>query len=231
MKTLAIIPARGGSKGVPRKNIRLLAGKPLIAYSIEEALKAPNVDRVCVTTEDAEIAEKAMQYGAEVLLRPEHLAQDETPTRDVLWFHVQELEREGYIPDAVLTLQPTSPLRTATHIKQAIELFASSADADSLVSCVEVPHNFHPMSVMKLNTAGFLVPFIDQKEVLLRRQDKSAVFARNGAAIYLTRTEKLREFVFGGRLLPYMMPEQESLDIDSLEDFKRAEMVIAGSEF
>tara|TARA_E500000318_G_scaffold108316_2_gene118965 strand:- start:414 stop:1109 length:696 start_codon:yes stop_codon:yes gene_type:complete len=226
MKTISIIPARGGSKGVPRKNIRELAGKPLIAYSIEEALKVKKLDRVCVSTEDAEIAEVAIEYGAEVLKRPVSLAGDYTQTREVLWFHIKELAQSGYHPDAVMTLQPTSPMRTARNIEEALVLFSRMPDADSLVSCVEVPHNFHPLSVMKTDEEGYLLPYFDQLDGPLRRQNKSVVLARNGAALYLTRTPKLADFVFGGKLVPYMMKEDESVDIDSEADFERAEKLL-----
>src|ERR1700754_4353235 len=118
MKLLAIIPARGGSKGVPRKNIRPLAGRPLIAYSIVAAQQSKAVDRLLVSTDDAEIADVSRTLGAEVHLRPAALAMDDTPTRDVLEWVVTELAAEGYGCDAVLTLQPTSPARTSKHIDE-----------------------------------------------------------------------------------------------------------------
>jgi CMP-N,N'-diacetyllegionaminic acid synthase len=225
MRLLAIIPARGGSKGVPRKNIRPLSGRPLIDYSIAAAKGSRAVDRVAVSTDDAEIAEISRSLGAEVIMRPAALAADDTPTRDVLENVVTELAREAYRPDAVVTLQPTSPLRLARHIDEAAALFAGDSNADSLVSCVSVPHIFHPRSVMRTDDAGYLVPFIDEK-FPTRRQDKEPVFARNGAAIYITRTERLKEYVFGGNLLAYMMDEDSSLDIDTIDDFAAAERVL-----
>lgn len=229
MRILAVIPARGGSKGVPRKNVRLLAGKPLIAWSIEAARAAHALDRVVVSTEDEEIARIAREWGAEVpFLRPPELAADTSSTLDALRHAVAELERrEGYRPDAVMTLQPTSPLRTAAHIDEAAALFAADPAADSLVSFVEVPHVFHPRSVMKRDAAGYMVPYLDDPQPT-RRQDKEPVFARNGAAIYITRTQCLERFVFGGRLLAYMMDEAHSLDIDTEADLARAEAVLGG---
>ena len=146
MKTLAIIPARGGSKGVPRKNVRALAGKPLIAWTIEAALAASGLDRVIVSTEDAEIAAISREFGADVpFLRPAELAGDATTTLAVLQDLLARLETdEGYRPDAVMTLQPTSPLRTPDHINDAIALFEADPEADALVSCIQVPHIFHP---------------------------------------------------------------------------------------
>lgn len=222
MRLLAVIPARGGSKGVPRKNLRLLGGRPLIAHSIAAALEAAAVDRVVVSTEDAEIADTARAHGAEVVERPAELARDESPTLAALQHAVATLAAaDGYRPDAVLTLQPTSPLRTARHIDEAAALFAADPAADSLVSCVAVPHIFHPRSVMRRDAAGYLVPYLDQAQPT-RRQDKEPVFARNGAAVYITRTERLADFVFGGRLIAYMMDEDSSLDIDSEADLATA---------
>lgn len=225
MRLLAIIPARGGSKGIPRKNIRPLCGRPLIAYSIDAAKKATSVDRVIVSTEDDEIAAIGRALGAEVRLRPAALAADDTPTLAVLAHVVGELAGEGYRPDAVLTLQPTSPLRTARHIDEAAALFAADAQADSLVSCIETPHVFHPLSVMRRNESGYLEPYIAQPQPY-RRQDKETVFARNGAAIYITRTARLADYVFGGRLIPYPMDTESSVDIDTLEDFAVAERLL-----
>ena len=225
MRLFAIIPARGGSKGVPRKNILPLAGRPLIAYSIAAGQAARSVDRLVVSTDDAEIADVSRGFGAEVRLRPAPLAADDTPTRDVLQHVVEELAREGYRPDAVLTLQPTSPLRTARHIDEATALFAADAQADSLVSCIDVPHIFHPRSVMRKNAAGYLVPYLEDKQPS-RRQDKEPVFARNGAAIYITRTNRLKDYVFGGKLIAYMMDPNCSLDIDTVDDFVAAECAL-----
>jgi len=227
MKILAIIPARGGSKGIPRKNVCLLAGRPLIAYAIEAALAAESLDRVIVSTEDDEIAATATDLGAEVRMRPEILARDDTPTLTVLQHHIAQLAAEDYRPDAVMTLQPTSPLRAASHIDSAAELFASDSAADSLVSCVEVPHIFHPCSVMHKDDGGYLRPFMDSKSSPTRRQDKGRVFARNGAAIYITRAQRLSKYIFGGRLLAFPMAADESVDIDSEVDLVEAERLLA----
>ncbi len=171
MRLLAIIPARGGSKGIPRKNIRLLCGRPLIAYSISAAQEARSVERIIVSTDDEEIAEISQRLGAEVRLRPAELATDDAPTRPVLAHVVAELAKQSYVPDAVLTLQPTSPLRAARHIDDAAALFAADPSADSLVSCIEVPHIFHPLSVMRRNSEGYLEPFFSTPQPH-RRQDK-----------------------------------------------------------
>lgn len=225
-----MIPARGGSKGIPRKNIALLRGRPLIAYTIDAARAATSLERIVVSTDDAEIAAVSRSLGAEVVMRPAELARDETGTLLVLQHAVAELAGTGYRPDAVMTLQPTSPLRTSTHIDEAAQAFANDASADSLVSCIEVPHVFHPHSVMRRTVEGYLVPFLDLPQPG-RRQDKEPVFARNGAAIYITRTERLGELIFGGRLMPYMMSETASIDIDSLADLAAAECMLAERAF
>jgi CMP-N-acetylneuraminic acid synthetase len=225
VRLLAIIPARGGSKGIPRKNICPLGGRPLIAYSIDAARGSSAIDRTVVSTDDDEIAAISRSLGAEVRMRPAVLAQDDTPTRAVLAHVVAELEGEAYRPDAVMTLQPTSPLRTAQHIDAAAALFAADPRADSLVSCIAVPHVFHPLSVMRRTADGYLEPFLAEPQPH-RRQDKETVFARNGAAIYITRTPRLTEYVFGGRLIPFLMDAASSVDIDTLDDLRAAERLI-----
>jgi CMP-N,N'-diacetyllegionaminic acid synthase len=224
LQTLAVIPARGGSKGIPRKNILTIAGKPLIAWTIEAALKAKNITRVIVSTDDYEIAKIAKKFKAEVpFLRPEELALDNTPTKDVLCHLMKSLKKtESWVPDAVVTLQPTSPLRDFSHIEEAISLFEADSIADSLVSCIEVPHIFRPESVMRLDARGYLIPYYNMNQPL-RRQDKEVVWARNGAAIYITRQNKLDDFIFGGNLIAYPMHANVSVDIDTMEDFYEAE--------
>lgn len=217
MKILGIIPARGGSKGIPKKNIKLLNGKPLIAYTIEAAL-ASNLYRVIVSTDCEEIASISKKYSVEVIMRPAHLAEDKTPTLPVLQDVVTRLEEEF---DAVMTLQPTSPLRTSKHINEAIELFESDKEADSLVSVVEVPHNYLPEKLMSYDGK-----YLSGNSEAKRRQEVSAMYARNGAAIYITKTEKLSEYIFGGKILPYFMSKTNSFDIDDMEDWEIVERII-----
>ena len=226
MRFLGVIPARGGSKGVPGKNIRPVAGKPLIAWTIEAAKASGVLDRLVVSTDNDRIANVARQCGAEVRMRPAALAGDDTPTRPVLEHVAEELEGEGAAFDAVVTLQPTSPLRLPRHITEACVQFAADANADSLVSCVAVPHIFNPVSVMKRNWQGYLESFVGG-DAITRRQDKPEVFARNGAAVYITRRSRIGDFVFGGNLLCYPMDAKYSLDIDTLDDFTIAETALA----
>lgn len=222
MQILAVVPARGGSKGIPHKNIALLAGRPLIAYTLIAAQAAQSLDRVVISTDDAEIAAVCRGLGAEVLMRPAELADDQATTRAVLLHVVETLATVGYDPDAVMTLQPTSPLRTARHIDEAAAMFAADSQADSLVSCVQVPHIYHPYSVMRRTADGYLEAFVDSPQPT-RRQDKEPAFARNGAAVYITRTGRLSEYIFGGRLIPYIMNVEDSIDIDCPADLVVAE--------
>lgn len=223
MKTIGIVPARGGSKGVPRKNIALLNGKPLIAYTLEAAALS-SLERVIVSTEDDEIAAISESLGAEVIRRP-HLAGDTAPTLPTLQ---DALQRAGGSYDAVMTLQPTSPFRTSRHIDEALGSFALHPEADSLVSVVQVPHNMIPQSLMELGADGMLSNHIKAGNLPLRRQDKPVYFARNGAAIYITRVSRLGEYVFGGNILPYLMKKTESFDIDDMEDWVIAERLLRG---
>lgn len=220
MKIIAIIPARGGSKGLPGKNKKLLLGKPLIVYSIEAALKS-NVSTVVVSSDDDDIIKIAQGFNIKAIKRPEHLATDFTPTIEVV-HHVLDSLNESF--DAVMILQPTSPLRRAEHINNAILLFAADPDADSLVSVMKVPHKFSLESVMKQNE-NYISPVIADKMVL-RRQDKTTLWARNGAAIYITRMNRIREYIFGGKILALEMSKSDSIDIDDSEDWIMAESIL-----
>jgi CMP-N,N'-diacetyllegionaminic acid synthase len=217
MKTLGIIPARGGSKGIPKKNIKLLNGKPLIAYTLEAALSS-TIDRVVVSTDCQEIAQVAKQFGVEVIIRPSELAKDSTPTLPVLQ-HIVNNINETF--DAVVTLQPTSPLRVAKHINEAIELFKNDDMADSLVSVIEVPHNYMPEKLMDIK-GKYLVGNSEAK----RRQEINRAYARNGAAIYITKASRLDKYIFGGNILPYFMSKINSIDVDYIEDWEIVECLL-----
>lgn len=221
MKVLGVIPARGGSKGIPRKNIRLMNGVPLIHYTIKAAQESILTD-IIVSTEDEEIAEVSRRYGVPVVIRPAELAKDNTPTLPVLQ-HALDKSENDY--DAVMTLQPTSPLRQSKHINEAIQYFSEEPIADSLVSVVKVPHNMTPVSIME-KQKKWITPYLKDKKLILRRQDKPSFWARNGAAIYITRINKLNEYIFGGHILGYEMNKIDSLDIDDMEDWKLVELIL-----
>jgi CMP-N,N'-diacetyllegionaminic acid synthase len=225
MKFLAVIPARKGSKGLPGKNIRLLGGRPLVQYTIEAALNSSLLDSVVVSTDDEEVSRLSEKLGVEVIRRPAELATDTSTTQSVIEHTLEILSLKAYVPEAVVTLQPTSPLRDHVHIDRAIEVYLNDPKADSLVSCVPVPHIYHPDSVMKQNDRGYLIPDNFNPHPT-RRQDKRPVFARNGAAIYITKTSQISRYIFGGNLLLFEMPMQDSIDIDSQEDLEMAEILL-----
>ena len=218
MKYLGVIPARGGSKGIKGKNKKLLNGKPLIQYTIEAAIGSKI--QLVVSTDDEDISEIAKQFNIQVIKRHKELAQDDTPTLPVLQ---HALEQVGIDVDAVITLQPTSPLRTSIHIDEAIDIFEGDLNADSLVSIVKVPHNMVPESIMTIKN-NYLVS--REKSQLLRRQDKFIYYGRNGAAIYITKVAQLTKGVFGGNILPYEMNKHHSVDIDDAHDWFLAEILL-----
>ena len=222
---ISIIPARGGSKGVPRKNIKLLAGKPLIAYSIDVAKHSKYLTRILVSTEDREIKKIVLEWGAEVIDRPEELARDETTTIDVI-FHVFDYLKsvESLEPDLIVVLQPTSPLRIVEDIDNSIRLFLSSSDALSLVSVTE--YESTPFWALKLSD-GFVFPMFDEKYFKMRRQEIPTAYKPNGA-IFISRPETLRKYktFYSPRTLGYVMPPERSVDIDTEFDFMLAEFLL-----
>lgn len=227
MSIVAIIPARGGSKGIPGKNLTRIAGQPLIAYSIEAARKAASVDRVLVSTDDLGIANVALELGAEVpFMRPAELANDTAPMLGVMRHALAWLESQGVLVEALVLLQPTSPLRASCHVEEAIALFRS-ANASSVVSVMEVPHRFNPASVMKLSAQGTLIPFHGDQDTTTRRQDKSKAYARNGPAVLVSHPDTLRSGqLYGASCLHYLMSEEDSLDIDNPQDLLLAEQAL-----
>jgi CMP-N-acetylneuraminic acid synthetase len=227
MTVLGVIPARGGSKAIPGKNLAMVGGRPLILHTCEAARASARLTRVVLSTDDPRIAEVGARCGIEVpFLRPAALARDETPIVDVLRHVVAELEgREGYRADAVALLQPTSPLRRPEHIDRAVDLLHESG-ADSIVSVVAVPHQFNPVSVLRL-VEGRLTPFLDGP-LVTRRQDKPPVYARNGPAVLVVRRTVL---VDGGRLYgddtrALVMTPEESIDVDEPLDLAIAELLL-----
>ncbi len=228
MDILGLIPARGGSKSIPRKNIIDLAGKPLITHTITAALGSRRLTRVVVSTDDTEIAEVARSAGAPVpFLRPGEYAKDATGALPVIdhaltWFAANE----KYVPDIVVYLQPTSPFRRAEHIDAAVELLLTTG-ADTVVSVVPVPHQFNPASLMTMTEGGTLVPYTDGPMVL-RRQEKPVVYARNGPAILVVRTTVIQQqrTLYGSHIRGFLMRTEDSIDIDTPFDLALARGLI-----
>ena len=227
-KTLAIIPARGGSKAVPRKNIRVVGGKPLIAYTIETALAAGDLfHRVIVSTDDAEIAEIAKHYGAEVpFMRPEELSGDHVPTLPVLQHGVEFVEKQdGTVLDGVFLLQPTAPLRTVDDIEAAMQLARRDA-CDSVISVVQV-FAVHPILMKRIEDNCLKDYCMVEKEGTRRQDYDPPAYMRNGA-IYLTRRNVLmnQNSIWGQKICPYVMPPERSVSIDDDMDLRLLEIML-----
>lgn len=224
--TIAIIPARGGSKTIPTKNIKLLNGKPLIYYTITEAQKSKYLSHILVSTEAQEIAQIAREYGAVVISRPLALAQDDTPSLLVYQHVIKYLEQvEDLHPDIIVILQPTSPLRTVEDIDGAIEKFLE-AGCDSVVSVCEVEHPPHWMYSLQ---GDRLKPVIEGGNKITRRQDAPKVYRLNGA-VYVTRRDVIinENKVLGTDSRAYIMPVERSVDIDTELQFMLAELLMKG---
>ncbi|PHN08602.1 acylneuraminate cytidylyltransferase family protein [Flavilitoribacter nigricans] len=227
MKVLGLIPARGGSKGIPRKNLKALAGKPLVCYTIEAALQSSLLDTVIVSTEDAEIAAVSRRTGAEVpFLRPAELAADSAPTIDTVVHALQFYESRGKTFDAICLLQPTTPFRTAEDIDLAIRQF-KDREADCLISVRPVPHQYNPHWIFEPEGDGYLRLATGEEQIIPRRQELPPAYYRDGA-IYLTRWAILRdERTLYGKKITYCVLEQSpEINIDTPADWANAERLI-----
>jgi CMP-N,N'-diacetyllegionaminic acid synthase len=229
MKVLGLITARGGSKGVLRKNIRDLCGKPLIAYAAETALNATKISRVVLSTEDEEIAELGKKFGLDVpFMRPKELAQDSTPTLPVIQHAITTLQEMGETFDAVCLLQPTNPLRRSEDIDNCIELLIDSK-ADSVISVLPVPHEYNPRWVYFQNGNGSLKLSTGETEPIPRRQDLPAAFHRDGS-VYVTKRNVIVEgnSLFGSKVQAYEMNPLYSANIDTIDDWDAVEKLLIG---
>jgi CMP-N-acetylneuraminic acid synthetase len=226
MKTLGLITARGGSKGIPGKNLVPLAGKPLIAWTIEAARAATSLSRIVVSTDDPAIAAECRARGVNVpFLRPAELATDTASHWSVVEHALQSLEAGGETrPELLILLQPTSPLRTGTDIDHCVRL-AAERQAEAVVSVCEAED--HPFLVKRLNVRGELEDFVSSGMTYARRQDFPKAYVLNGA-VFVNRVDSLyrtRSFVPPGSL-PYIMPRRDSVDIDTPSDLDKAEEIL-----
>jgi len=227
---LGLIPARGGSKSIPGKNIVPLAGRAMLAYTCEAALRSRELTRTIISTDDEGIAQIGRACGLEVpFVRPAELADDDTPSLRVAQHALQWLiDHEAWRPDIMVLLQPTSPLRQAHHIDAALKLMIQ-AGADTVVSVVEVPHRFSPYAVMRLQD-GSLHPFWDEPVAFdrFRRQSVPVLYARNGPAILATRVNVIAnsDTFYGPHTIPYVMTVEDSVDIDTPFDLRLAEWLL-----
>ncbi len=229
MKILAFIPARAGSQRVSNKNIKLLGGRPLISYTIEAAKKSGHINRVIVSTDSEDIASTAKQYGADVpFIRPESISQSESTEMQFFEHALDWLaEKENYKPDLIVLLYPTAPFRKTESIDRAIEIMLKHPEADSLRSvklCSE-----HPYKMWSIEN-GYLKPFVKGKDSNIHTfsyQLLPTVYIQN-ASIYITRPSTIRDkkSPTGDIIIPFIMDEMESVDINTPLDFKFAEMLL-----
>lgn len=226
-KIVAIIPARGGSKSIPRKNIKLFCGKPLIYWKIKAAQDSNIFDKIIVSTDDQEIADIAKSFGAEIpFLRPAKLAEDTTPTVEVLEHTLKQLQNSGYTPDVFVLLEPTTPGTSSTNIKEAVETFFKK-DADSVISLVKVPtqYNANWQFILDENNETSLFTGTPISKIIRRRQDLPATYYRN-SALYVFKPSLLQEKIpnfYGIKTYGYIMDATESFDLDRPEDWEFAE--------
>lgn len=220
MKTIAIIPARGGSKGIPRKNKRIIAGKPLVVHSIEHAHKSKLIDRIIVSTDDEEISIISKNAGAEVIIRPPELAKDNSPSEDALLHTIQTLHDDNYFPDIIVFLQPTSPIRSIDDIDNALNLFLEN-DADSLLSVTQF-HHF----IWEQREKNMIAINYNPKNRKMR-QNLTPQYQENGS-MYIFRTDLLLKTScrLGGKIIPYVMDSLKSFEIDDFNDLWLCEQIL-----
>lgn len=224
MKFVAIIPARKNSKGLTNKNYKLFNKKPLIYWTIKSAIQSKCFEKIIVSTDSTKIQKISQNMGVECsVLRPKELSGDKINVHKVV-IHVMNFYKKeiNYQPDAVVLLQPTSPLREHSDIRNCCKIF-SKFKPDSLVSVLKVPHNFNPKNLYSLKN-NYLISK-QKKKKLLPRQQQKLFYARNGASIYITKSAKVKKYILGGKIKGYLMNNLKSIDINDRKDFSLAEIV------
>lgn len=224
---LAIIPARAGSKGIPGKNLRSLAGVPLLARTIQWAHETKCFSRVLLTTDSPEFAALGKEHGAETpFIRPPELAQDNTPMLPVLRHAVDWVIQNGWTPEIIVLLQPTAPFRKATDLYRGLESLRADPSADSVVSVEAIPDHYSPHYAMKIE-AGGLLPFLPEGARVTRRQDAPRAYSRNGQ-FYIMRRQTLMEkgSIYGQNCLP-LVTVHKAVNLDTLDDWEEAEKLSA----
>jgi len=223
---LGLVPARGGSKGVPGKNVRPLAGHTLLEYTSRAARESGVLDRVILSTDVPEIADAGRCAGLEVpFMRPASLAADDTPMLPVIEHALAETAKHGWVPSIIVLLQPTSPLRRPDHIRDAVNLLRET-NADSVVTVVEIPRHLSPDYVMRID-GGRLKPFLPGGQRITRRQDARPAYSRDGT-VYAFRRSTLERWggIYGDDCRPLLIDVRESLSIDTQDDWEQAERVL-----
>lgn len=223
-RILGLVTARGGSRGIPRKNIQLLNGKPLLAYTAEAALKAKYLSRLVLSTDDEQIACIGREYGLEVpFMRPPELALDETPTLPVVQHAIRFLEQQGDRFYGVCTLQPTNPFRTAGEIDACIDVFVQQR-VDCVMTVLPVPHDCNPHWTWVKDGNGFLRLFTGEKEPVPQRQQLPEVYYRDGST-YVAKRDVIMEHnsFYGDRVVGYRADKYRNINIDTAADLAEAE--------
>ena len=230
MRVLGLIPARGGSKGVPRKNIRQLCGKPLLQYTAEAALKSKCLSKVILSTDDEAIALLGKQCGLEVpFCRPEVLAQDDTPMLSVVQHAIHFSESDGDYFDAICLLQPTNPLRKPEVIDACIELLRKGAST-AVITILSVPSEYNPHWVYFKNDSGLLKLSTSEETPITRRQDLPQAFHREGSVYVTKRDVVMKEnSLYGRELTGYLVDQDQTINIDTQQDWERAEAMLLNS--
>jgi CMP-N-acetylneuraminic acid synthetase len=223
---IGIIPARGGSEGVPRKNVRLVCGRPLLAYTIDACLQSRLLSEFFVSTEDNEIAETALKLGARVLMHPPELSTNEAPTIGAIRWDLETFIARDLKCSHIAVLRATSPFRTSHDIDEAIDLLLQKRHADSLVSVVEAA-GIHPVRLKRIHENGLLVDAYEHEGYSpKRRQELEKLFVRNGA-IYIAKKEVVESYgLWGTKCLPFIMPADRSININTEFDFLLADLLM-----
>jgi CMP-N,N'-diacetyllegionaminic acid synthase len=230
MQLLGIIPARGGSKGIPGKNIKMLGNKPLLAYTALAAQRAGICSRLILTTDSEDIATVGRNWGVEVpFLRPPELARDDTPMLPVLQHAVGEMRARDFSPDAIVLLQPTAPFRRPEDLEAAFRILDSDSSIDSVVSVEPVPEHYSPHFLMKIEQDR-LLPFIEGGLKITRRQDAPKAYSRSGD-FYFTRIQTLmnENSIYGQNCRPFIVSHANRVNLDALEDWKEAERIASAA--
>lgn len=230
-KILAVVTARGGSKGLPGKNIKILNGKPLIAWTIEQIQNSKLIDNLVVSTDSSEIAGVCERYGVKVPeLRPAYLATDEASSMDVLEYVLNNEEKSGRIYDYLILLEPTSPLRKKGDLDNIIQMAGDNSDKDGVVSVGKVQLE-HPMIVKKVSEKGVVIPYISEMSgIYQRQQHDEALFPYGVGYLIKTSVFKKEHKIYTSNILPYYIERWQNYEIDDIYDFKCIETVMQMEE-
>jgi len=235
-KNIGVIPARGGSKGVPLKNLRLLNNIPLVAYGILCSLKSPSIHRTVVSTDNKKIAEVAEEYGAEVIIRPPEMATDEVPTEPAMQHIVQELENKGIEVENIALIQATCPFRLVADVEKGFDLLKSGR-GDAVMSVSLVPAHFNPYWLKRISTSGNLKSLYKEDDIendiletkrYWRRQDLPENFYWKNGALYIMSRDCLMidGHRYGTKCLPLILDSKRLVNIDTKQDFSSAERML-----